>query len=188
MFGSSTMCGMSALCSWKWSSSKGRKSSAVCCGPFSSTSTFQPRCVRTRAAVPPPAPAPTMIASKGSGIATFLLRVRGGGRAPEHACLVDVAEPVPHRAVAVPAPPGIGEAALDRVAADGSKELRLVDARREASEAALRELSEQVSPLVRRQLGDRLAVQRLCGRVEGREPVLVELPPARDLVVRRVVH
>src|SRR5215207_2075149 len=138
MLGSSLTCGMSAFCVWKWSSSSGRKSSAVAQSPFSSTVTRMPRAVRTRAAVAPPAPLPTTMAS---GCSDAMAHLRPA--APEVLSRPVRAEPAPHHGIAVAVPARIGEAALDAVVAHGREEAPLVEPFRQALGLAALKLPEQ---------------------------------------------
>src|SRR5919109_3287795 len=127
MLGSSFTCGMSAFCVWKWSSSSGRKASAVAQSPFSRIVTRMPRSVRTRAAVEPPAPLPTTIASGCSDAMRHLRPL-----APELLRRSVRSEPAPHDRVAVALPARVGEAALDAVIAHRREQPLLVDAVRKA--------------------------------------------------------
>src|SRR5687767_2444801 len=140
-----------------------------------------PRAVSTRAAVAPPAPLPTMMAS-GCSDAMPHLRLA----APTRVLLRRPvrAEPAPHDGVAVAAPARVREAALDAVVAHGGEDAPLVEALRQALGLTALELTEEGRDLLAPQRGETAAAIRLPRRlVEGRQRLRVQVAPALDLVV-----
>src|SRR6478672_10053418 len=146
--GSSEILGIRSLCSRKCSSSKGRNSSAGRFLPFSNTTTFHPRWVSTWAAVPPPAPLPTIIASGFSILPGIRLAPVSDLRARKVVGGLQIAEPSPHHLVGVAAPPRIGEAAFNAVRPQSREEFFGIHVGRHSWQCPLRQLLQQRAHLL----------------------------------------